>query len=604
MALGVLNFRTLRPGRLKFGPVDATALTMAGVLPALTGAALFQAAATGSLTLAGVLPALVGRSYFAPPILPPRGPALRVRPQWQVATPQLGEPLHSPWRIAAALPLSAASGWRSAAPLPHPLWSQASNPVQCARRGLSTWRDAAWLRHRIGSISANPLPLPVALHSQWHDATPVATAACWETRFPIMTPMGLDSPWRVGGRLTQRGESGWRRALPTPGHWWSGWDSAGPPWPGVRYRAPLTPQPVRPRGQLDFRCFTPGALNFGPTCFGASGWLVPLRRTYSVLNSGSLKRLSDGADIPVSELSVSIDRDSWCWTLTAALLGPLAGERSGERTEIEAHINGFVWRFVVDSQTRSREFGQITGRISARSLPAWLAAPYAPTRSYRELAAKTAEQLALQELPNGWFLDWALPTWTVPGEVWQYLTLTPIEALARLAKSAGGRMQADPVLQKLWLAPRWPVLPWRWATTPPFATLVADYCLREEREGVPGAECDAIMVYGGVDGGIVALATRAGMPGLAVADPVNDALITDIPPATARAAQELADRWPLKRYQVTLPLQAPPGGAGLLLPGLFFDLSEGADGWRGLVTGVSITAKSGATTQTVSAVSA
>lgn len=617
-----LDFSVPAPGRLNFGGAGAVSgnLTVSGTLPALGGSVLFGRrgtlaisgilpALTGNahlgvaLRAAGLLPRLTGRSYLAVPVYPPRGPACRVHPFWHNAQPQPADPLSIPWRVAAPQPIRQASPWNDGQQLAHRLHLPATQPIQQPIRQASPWNNASPLAVRIATQTDWPVQQPLRQGSPWNNAAPLAQRGDWGSLFPLITPIAIQSPWHKATPVGSGWHSGWRVALPMPQAWRSWWDSAIPPPPGIRYRPPRPKPPLRPQGRLDFRCPALGDLNFGPACFGSGGWLVPLRESYHVLNSGSLIRLSDGADIAVSSLTVSIDRESWCWSLRATLIGRVAADRAAERTEVEATINGFHWRFVIDSLSRSREFGKTDGRISGRSLAAWWSAPYNPTGSYLETEAKTAQQLALQVVPYGGFLDWQLPTWTVPGRVWQYQNLTPVEVLARLAKAAGGMIQSDPVDLKFWLSLKWPVKPWEWTTTAPFATLPSAYCTKEEREGIPGLAYDAIMVYGGVDSGIVCMATRAGEPGLIVAPPVTDSVIVDIEPAKTRAAQEIADLWPMRRFTVTLPLQAQPAGAGLILPGLFFDFSDGDDGWRGLAADVSITASFGKVTQTVTAVS-
>lgn len=643
MALGTLDFRMPYPGSLAFGSATNSlavagilpaltgnaavawrselaisgtlpaltgnaliapqrSLTVAGILPALTGVVTFDGVRI--LQCAGILPALTGRSYLAIPVYPPRGPAYRVIPTWHTATLISGIPRRSPWRVATPAPLAQRSPWHTSERLAHRIHLPEISPVQQPLAQRSWWNNGALRAARLASITDLPVQQPTRQRSWWNNATPLAARGDWDDLFPLITPVAIDSPWHTATPASQSWISGWQPALPQPQSWRSWWDSAMPPPPGLRFRPPPVTPPIRPRGRLDFRCPARMSLDFGNACFGSAGWLVPIRESYSVLNSGSLIRISDGADIPVSSLTVKIDRDSWCWSLSASLIGRTAADLATERTEVLATINGFQWKFVIDTLSRDREFGKTDGSISGRSLLAWWSAPYTPTGSYLETDAKTAEQLALQAIPYGGFLDWQLPTWTVPARVWQYQNLTPVEVLARLAKSAGGMVQADPVDLKFWLSPRWPVKPWEWSTTSPFATLPSAYCTREEREGIPGTEHDAIMVYGGMDSGIVCMATRAGQPGLVVAPPVNDTLIVDIEPAKARAVQEIADLWPMRQFTITLPLQAQPDGAGLIQPGLFFDFSDGDDGWRGLATAVSISASFGKTTQTVTTVSA
>lgn len=322
-----------------------------------------------------------------------------------------------------------------------------------------------------------------------------------------------------------------------------------------------------------------------------------------MLNSAALIRVSDSADIPVSNLTVALDWESWCWTLSATLLGRTAYETVPAAPGlVQATINGFIWQFVPDEVSYSRTFGLFGGQLTGRSRVAELASPFALARSYREGGLRTAEQLALQELPEGYTLDWQLPEWTVPADTYQYENLTPMESITRIAQAAGGRLYPDPVLKTIHAVPKWPQRPWYW-TFVTDATLPSSYALKEAMANQQGTAYEAIMASGGARNGAIALCKITGTGGATYAPAAVDTLITHVDAGTARAVQELADSWPMRRYTLELPLQASPAGAGLILPGTTLDFSDGEDGWRGLVTGVSITARRESTIQTLEIVS-
>ena len=357
-------------------------------------------------------------------------------------------------------------------------------------------------------------------------------------------------------------------------------------------------------GRLNFVCPAGSFLNFGSLCFGSAMLAVPIRRSYRVINSAALIRVSDSADIPVSNLTVGIDWESWCWTLSATLMNRTGYERVPAAPGlVQATINGFVWRFVVDEVDYSRAFNDFGGQLTGRSPIALMAEPYSLAKSYWETSTKTAQQLMLQELPEGYSLSVSLPDWTVPAGVFKYENLTPMEALIRIAKSCGGKVYAHKTDQTLYAVPKWPRKPWDWLSSPATVTLPSSYTLKENLKQQEGFEYEAIMVSGGVDSGIVAICKRAATGGLTHAPSVVDTLITHLDAAEPRAIQELADQWPMKRYTLELPLQATPAGAGLIEPGIVLDFADGEeDGWRGLVTGVTINATWDSVQQTVEVV--
>ena len=72
-------------------------------------------------------------------------------------------------------------------------------------------------------------------------------------------------------------------------------------------------------------------------------------------NTASLIRIRDEVDIPVTQLTVALDINSWCWTLRARLpLSSIAGVPTYPGT-VRATINGFAWDFIVDVLTETQQ---------------------------------------------------------------------------------------------------------------------------------------------------------------------------------------------------------------------------------------------------------
>jgi len=423
-------------------------------------------------------------------------------------------------------------------------------------------------------------------------------ASCWMAGDSLRAVVSLPSqagiriryvpsmPWSAGHADPQPISVLWDHGKPAPHGW----------------RSSILPLPTDGKawGRLNFVCPAGGTLNFGNACFGASRLLVAVQRSYRVINSAALIRVSDSADIPVSRLTIGLDWESWCWTLSATLMNRTGYERIPSAPGlVQATINGFVWRFVVDDVDYSRAFNTFGGQLTGRSPIALLAEPYTLQKSYRETSLKTAQQLLLQELPEGYSLTVTLPDWTIPANVFQYENLTPMEALIRIAKSCGGKVYAHKTDQTIYAVPKWPRKPWDWNAAAD-VTLPSSYTLKENLKQQEGFEYEAVMVSGGVDSGIVAICKRTGTGGLTHAPSAVDTLITHLDAATPRAIQELADHWPMKSYTLELPLQATPAGAGLIEPGTVIDFADGEDeGFRGLVVGVSISASWNEVTQTL-----
>ena len=481
-----------------------------------------------------------------------------IRADW-TAGQWLQAPLQTPWTSGAILPCTATLAWTG---------GQISN-----RAIQSPWGQgqSALLAAALRFKTAQPINGVIAC--------PMATAQ------PLIVPVeGLG--WASGALWGHEEALYHQQAIPPPHGW--------------RIVPYVRPPSVKHEGRLNFVCPAPHYLNFGLQCLGSALLYPALRRSYRVLNTASLIRVADSTDLPCSQISIKLDWDSWCWSLSATLMGRTAHDQvPAYPGKVRATLNGFVWDFIVDDLRYSRKFGEFSATLTGRSPAAVMAEPYAATRSYTEVNLATAQQLATQELIYGWQLDWdeLLVDWTVPARTYQYQNLTPIASINRIVKAAGGRVYADATGNVLHALPKWPIAPWAWATAVPDQSLPSSYTLTEQRNFATGAEYDCIVVSGGVNNGICVLATRDGMPGTYPANAVVDSLITDLAPATARATQEIADAWPMKHYSLSLPLQATPSGAGLLLPGMIFDFVDGEEGWRGLVTGVSVTAGRNSITQ-------
>jgi len=492
-----------------------------------------------------------------------------------------------------------------------------------------TWDSALPIHQHVSIVHASGLPIHAftsigwgagqqfaALDSiSWKQGTPLfeSCAVVYDHGQPILheksltwnagQPSHVDvaSPMQSGIVLRFIPSIHWTDGHVEPGTASIVWDNGRPAPHGWRPTVIPLPTDGKLWGRLNFVCPAGSFLNFGSLCFGSAMLAVPIRRSYRVINSAALIRVSDSADIPVSNLTVSIDWESWCWTLSATLMNRTGYERVPAAPGlVQATINGFVWRFVVDEVDYSRAFNDFGGQLTGRSPIALMAEPYSLAKSYWETSTKTAQQLMLQELLEGFSLSVSLPDWTVPERVFKYENLTPMEALIRIVKSCGGKVYAHKTDQTIYAVPKWPRKPWDWLSSPATITLPSSYTLKENLKQQEGFEYEAIMVSGGVDSGIVAICKRAATGGLTHAPSVVDTLITHLDAAEPRAIQELADHWPMKSYTLELPLQATPAGAGLIEPGTVLDFADGEDeGFRGLVVGVSISASWNSVQQTL-----
>jgi hypothetical protein len=324
-----------------------------------------------------------------------------------------------------------------------------------------------------------------------------------------------------------------------------------------------------------------------------------IRKVYFVMNTVSLIRLADGVPIPVENLSVGTDRDSWAWSLSATLVRKtdldLVRPSGGAPVEVEATINGLSWRFAIEEYGEEIRWGQRAYTATGRSLSAYLADPYSAPRDLIQTQQRTAQQLAEDELTDtGFTIAWSLPEWLIPGGVWSYQGQTPIQAIAQIAAAAGGVVQSHPSSQQLLIQPRYPVLPWNWGgvaidAVVPSAMIDSRRGRFEPRPAYTGVYCR------GQQQGVTCFVRRSGTDGSRLAGQQVHPLITATEPGLALGKKILADSGARSIETLNLPLLDNPG---LLVPGSIIETQD-TETWRGQVIRTNITAARPTVNQTI-----
>ncbi|QOK90250.1 hypothetical protein HF908_01220 [Ralstonia pseudosolanacearum] len=500
------------------------------------------------------------------------------------------------------------------------------------------WQPAATLARTVRAVSGDNQRARSTSRVRWQSAVPVmsATADRFDPLVPqhgrravawgegaglsgrvlspfvwlVPRPGGHTQAWQPTVPLALREGFGFSPGRGHAGRWSSPWEIGRQPRPGESHLPvpPPTTQPApRYHPDLDFICpasrqalaWRPALrLDFGThPCAppGTDAFSVPILKVYFVSNSVDVVRLPGREPIPVKSLQVGIDADSWAWGLSASLpyrALELVEPAAAGPVEIEITINGVSWVMLVESFDVRREFGQASLNIRGRSTAAYLAAPYAPKRSFVPAAPFTARQLAEQELTRaglvtGFALDWRLPDWLVPEGSWGYQSLSPMEVIGRITEAVGGYVNAHPRLRTLVAKPRYPVLPWQWATESADRVLPIDVVKTLNLRWQEKPTFNAVYVCGeraGVTGHVV----RAGTAGDLVAPTVVDGLITHADAARERGRAILADVGRQAVVTLELPMLS---SIGLLDPGLLLAVGEGGSTWRSLVRATSIAAE-------------
>jgi len=323
--------------------------------------------------------------------------------------------------------------------------------------------------------------------------------------------------------------------------------------------------------------------------------VVPIRRVYVMSNSASLIRVSDGTAIPVLKLTAAIDARSWVWSLSAEV--PLSAQSVVENdgsgpVELEATVNGHSWRFLAENLRRNRAFGSKSLSVSGRGIAAALDAPYAIEQAFENTTDRTAVQLmedvlTINGVPMGWAVDaTAITDWLVTAGAWSHYG-SHISAINTIAGSIDALVQAHRTDKTLLIQPRYPVLPWKWATdVTPDIILPEDVIVQEGLEWLDKPDYNGVYVSG-QNQGILGQIKITGTAGDAQAPMVTDPLITHADAARQRGEAVLGDTGRQQRLTLSMPIGGDTA-LPVILPNQFIEY--GPQQTIGLVRGVRVDA--------------
>lgn len=389
-----------------------------------------------------------------------------------------------------------------------------------------------------------------------------------------------------------------QQMIPLPLGWWQiAYPWPEPPPPGIAPSSPVA---------LKFCRLADGttALVFGcPAPTHPGQIIVPIQRTYLVLNTLTLVRASDNAPLSALSLNLQIDADSWTWGWDASLPGdelPLVEPVGGDPVELIATVNGHQFRLLAERIARDRSFAQARIRVSGRSRAAMLADPHSPVVTRSNNADRTLQQLLGDALTTngvgiGWSVNWQAATWLVPAGLYNH-TGPYIAHAQRLAEAAGAYIQADTITDTLHVLPRYPLLPWEWASATPDIILPSAPVVRESIEWQDRPTYNRVFVSGTESGGVLGQVTRAGTAGDVVAPMVTDPLITHADGARARGRAILADTGRQARITLDLPILTE---TGIIQPGKLVEYTDNGTARRGLVRSTAVRAQLPTARQTI-----
>lgn len=534
--------------------------------------------------------------------------------------PTVGQTAHS-WQVAAQTEDGSTQGQQDAAATPagwDTFWRRtlgvpqgiehrlppvlAAAPEQRGARHQNATRlqDSTWFAHQDATRFA------ATRQGLFQNAGPIRGATRFRHQDGDRTKRaGRVSLWQSAVLVVRGQGSDFQTARPQLKGWRGRYQEAVPPPPGIsRWVVPEPPVPqpcytssphllfaalAATDGHLLFLCenhITPPPPNGEPV-------VVPVRRVYFVINNVTLYRVSDGAPVPVFNLSLSLDASSWAWGFDAVLPAKaealVAGSASGP-VELVASVNGTPFRVLAESISRERVFGDASIRISGRGRNAVLAAPYAPVMTFSNTEGRTARQLmddvlTVNGISLGWAVDWGLTDWNVPTGAFAQQG-SWIDALTAIAGAAGGYLIPHPSTQSIRVRHRYPVAPWEWSTVTPDFVLPVDAVARESLRWLEKPAYNRVFVSG-QDVGVLGQVTRAGTAGDVLAPMVVDPLITEAAAARQRGIAVLADTGQQLEVSLRLPVLAE---TGIIEPGAFVEYQDGSVTRLGIVRATQVEA--------------
>jgi hypothetical protein len=525
---------------------------------------------------------------------------------WQVAK-QTEDGAAQGQQDAAATPAGWAAFWRRTLGIPQgiehrlpPVLAAAPEQRGARHQDATRLQDSTWFAHQ------DATRLAVAQRGLFQNAGPLRNATRFRHQDGDRTKRaGRVIFWQVAWLLTQRQGSDFQSASPSLKGWRGRYQDAVPPPPGISvWVVPQPPAPTpcyTPSAHLLFAALAPADSHLLFVCENhinppppdGEPVVVPVRRVYFVINIVTLYRVSDGAQVPVFNLSLSLDASSWAWGFDAVLPAKaealVAGSASGP-VELVASVNGTPFRVLAESISRERIFGDASIRISGRGHNAVLAAPYAPVMTFSNTEGRTARQLmedvlTVNGISLGWAVDWGLPDWNVPTGAFAQQG-SWIDALTAIAGAAGGYLIPHPSAQTIRVRHRYPVAPWEWSTVTPDFVLPVDAVARESLRWLEKPAYNRVFVSG-QDVGVLGQVTRAGTAGDVLAPMVVDPLITEAAAARQRGIAVLADTGHQLEVSLRLPVLAE---TGIIEPGAFVEYQDGSVTRLGIVRATQVEA--------------
>lgn len=482
------------------------------------------------------------------------------------------------------------------------------------------WQQAQRLASTVQELAQDGLPVRASVRSGLEDARRLRSAAQDVLQNGLPLRARVEQTYQEAVRLRGAVHSHMQQGVPAVGYLLGGFaqglplrvgmlgqfEQATKPRPGLwQWTRPPQPQPCYVPGlpaRLLFKHAYSGSSHLLFRCCKGSNtpdpqpaaqYVIPLLRVYMQVHTLKAQLLPSMEEVQLFNATISTDDDSYCWSLSASgpehlmeQLAPVAGLPA----RLQVVVDGIAFVFAVMSTPRSRAFGQHRVQVNGVSATALLADPYMPRQVWSPGAAMTAQQLALQALEyTGVGLDWGITDWLVPAGAYSYQG-TPLQAVMRVAESVGAVVRSHRTDERLIIAPRYPVLPWQWASADVQVHMPAAVIVTDELRPEPRTPYNAIYVTGGPVGGVNGHVVRALDARDKLAPQIQDDLITHADAARMRGSWALAASGNKLMQTINMPVLTGGTRPGILQPGQLLEVNDLDGTWRGLVRGVSVSA--------------
>lgn len=501
-------------------------------------------------------------------------------------TVRLTTSTHAPWNASGLL----AHSVRATAPANQHFDLPTKAPWQVNTRLGAPQHQARWTKVTLADHTQNFVHLQMGKH------LPLEHDGLWGKSKPAdATPV---TPWGKGGKEGRASSSApWGLARPNDltetNPWGEGKQEFG------TYLGIIGPS--KPADETELGIWTKYSQQLRPE-WGIPGGvdpepephpgpiIVPVLRSYIVINDVTLTRVDGSLSIPATAVSIEIDSDSWTWgfsaTVPANYLSSLQPAMAGEAVEVMAKFNGVDYLMLVESVSRSREFGKSYLSVKGRGHSAYLSAPYSPIRTMAQPSVRTGQQLfnealTINGVSLGWSVDWGIDDWLVPGNVWT-ASGPYMDVCKDLVDSVGAYIIPHRTEKILKVRHRYPFLPRDWATGDIDIVLPSAVVINEGIEWKNKPKYDSVYVAG-TKYGVAGRVRIAGTPGDTEAPMAVHDLITDAMAARMRGRAILGNTGSQAEFSLSLPVLP---STGIIEPGLMVRYTDNGVPVVGITRGV------------------